>query len=348
MLKSGAIRPLFPAMNTILSTLAATVGDAKDLEGLARPLLELMEAVTGLESTYLTTIDIDCRLQHVLYSRNTKAMEIPEGLSVPWGDTLCKRALDEGRAYTADVSACWGDSDAARALGIQTYLSQPIRVLDGSVYGTLCAASSAKVPVHDEVLRVVGLFARLIAHQIDSEREMKRLRVLTQDLQAHALTDPLTGVANRRGLMDRIERMLARSRHEQGQVMVAFVDLDGFKSINDQHGHLAGDIFLCQMAHKLSEHIRANDLIGRYGGDEFVIVTDAGEPDTFGRRIEQATVGRFVANQATIDYAGASVGVAVASAQDANAHSLLSRADGAMYACKLARKRSLAANLVRH
>lgn len=335
-------------MDTILNTLAATVGDAKDLEGLARPLLELMEAVTGLESTYLTTIDIDRRLQHVLYSRNTMAMQIPEGLSVPWGDTLCKRALDEGRAYTADVAACWGDSDAARALGIQTYLSQPVRVLDGSVYGTLCAASGTRVPVQPEVLRVVGLFARLIAQQIDTEREMKRLRLLTQDLQVHALTDPLTGVANRRGLMERIERMLARSRREHGQVMVAFVDLDGFKSINDQHGHEAGDIFLCQMARKLSEHVRANDLIGRYGGDEFVIVTDAGEPDAFGRRIEQATVGRFLANQTLIDYAGASVGVAVASAEDASAHRLLSRADGAMYACKLARRRALAAEQVCH
>lgn len=335
-------------MNTILTSLAATVGDAKDLEGLARPLLELMETVTGLESTYLTTIDVDRGLQHVLYARNTKAMQIPEGLLVPWGDTLCKRALDEGRAYTADVGGCWGDSDAARALGIQTYLSQPVRVLDGSVYGTLCAASDTQVAVHADVLRVVGLFARLIGHQIDSEREMKRLKSLTQDLQRSALTDPLTGVANRRGLMDRIERMLARSRREQGTVMVAFVDLDGFKSINDQHGHEAGDIFLCQMARKLSENVRANDLIGRYGGDEFVIVTDSGEPTSFGRRIEEATVGRFVANQALIDYAGASVGVAVASAQDVSAHSLLSRADGAMYACKLARKRTSALAHVRH
>ncbi|MES2684548.1 MAG: sensor domain-containing diguanylate cyclase [Pseudomonadota bacterium] len=328
-------------MNHLLTALAATVGDAEDLEGLARPLLELMETVTGLESTYLTTIDLDRGVQHVLYARNSKAMQIPEGLTVPWGDTLCKRALEEGRAYTGDVAACWGDSEAAQALGIQTYLSQPVRVLDGSVYGTLCAASDAKVQIQPDVLRVVGLFARLVAHQIDSEREMKRLKCLTADLTVHALTDPLTGIANRRGIMDRLERMLDRARREHGTVMVAFVDLDGFKRINDQHGHEAGDLFLCQMAKKLSESIRANDVLGRYGGDEFVIVTGAGDAKAFSRRIEQATTGRFITSQTVIDYAGASVGVAIASPDDASAHTLLSRADGAMYASKLARKQAV-------
>lgn len=336
-------------MDPILTTLAATVGDAQDLESLMRPLLELMEAVTGLESTYLTTIDVDRGIQHVLYARNSKAMQIPEGLSVAWGDTLCKRALDEQRAYTDDVAQCWGDSQAAQALGIQTYLSQPVRVLDGSVYGTLCAASSARVEVRPETLRVVGLFARLIAHQIESEREVKRLKSLTRDLSDRAITDPLTGVANRRGLMDRLERMLDRAQRDHDTLMVAFVDLDGFKSINDRHGHEAGDVFLCQIARKLADSIRANDLIARYGGDEFVIVTGAGDADSFGRRIEQATVGRFKTQQAEIDYAGASVGVAVASGEDSTALALLSRADGAMYASKLARKRNSGALLqVRH
>lgn len=335
-------------MNNLLTALAATVGDAEDLESLARPLLELMETVTGLESTYLTTIDVERGVQRVLYSRNSQAMQIPEGLSASWGDTLCKRALEEGRAYTADVAGCWGDSEAARALGIQTYLSQPVRILDGSVYGTLCAASGSKVPVPTEILRVIGLFARLVAHQIDSERELRRLKSLTADLTVHALTDPLTGVANRRGLMDRLERMLDRAKREHETVMVAFIDLDGFKCINDQHGHEAGDLFLCQMARKLSESIRANDVIGRYGGDEFVIITGAGDALSFSRRIEQATTGQFITSRAVIDYAGASVGVAIASPDDASAHSLLSRADGAMYACKLARKKTAATLQMQH
>ena len=108
-------------MEPLLNQLAESAAEARDLEGLTRPLLEVLEAVTGMESTYLTTIDLDRGVQNILYARNSAQMQIPEGLSVPWADTLCKRALDEGRPYTGDVSGCWGDSEAARALGIRTY-----------------------------------------------------------------------------------------------------------------------------------------------------------------------------------------------------------------------------------
>ncbi|MOA24362.1 putative diguanylate cyclase YeaP [compost metagenome] len=71
-------------------------------------------------------------------------MQIPEGLSVPWEDTLCRRALEESQTFSNDVDLRWGDSDAARALQIQTYLSTPVRLTDGALYGTLCAASSER------------------------------------------------------------------------------------------------------------------------------------------------------------------------------------------------------------
>jgi diguanylate cyclase len=335
-------------MNSILESLATTVGDAADLESLMRPLLELMETVTGLESTYLTTIDLRRGVQHVLFARNTRSMTIPEGLDVPWSDTLCKRALDENCAYTDNVAECWGDSEAAQALGIRTYLSQPVRTLDGEVYGTLCAASSARVSIPPETLRIVDLFARLVSFQVERERQLERLRTTNQELSVHAMIDPLTGVANRRGLMNRLERTLERARREHQSVMVAFVDLDGFKTINDHHGHDAGDAFLREMAQKLTQTVRANEFVGRYGGDEFVIVAGAGDAEPFSRRIETATMGRFVAKNIAFEYAGASVGVAVASGEDCDAESLLSRADAAMYAAKLARKARAGIPVTRH
>ena len=113
-------------MDDVLDKLATAITNSDDLEGLVRPLLEILEAITGLESTYLTRIDENQGVQHILFSRNTRQLEIPEGLSVEWSDTLCKRALDEQRAYTDDVAECWGDSEAAKALGIRTYLSEPV------------------------------------------------------------------------------------------------------------------------------------------------------------------------------------------------------------------------------
>ena len=114
-------------------------------------LLEMLELVTNMESTYLTRIEPDGDYQHILFSRNTKNMQIPEGLSVPWGDTLCKRALDEGRRYTCDVASIWGDSEAAKALGIMTYVSTPVTLVDGQL------ALAGRYPARADLARWAGL-----------------------------------------------------------------------------------------------------------------------------------------------------------------------------------------------
>ena len=84
-------------MDQILSLLSDTIPKAQTLEQLTRPLLALLSQVTGMESTYLTTIDTDEGVQRIEFARNVGEMVIPEGLVVPWTDTLCKRALDENR-----------------------------------------------------------------------------------------------------------------------------------------------------------------------------------------------------------------------------------------------------------
>lgn len=328
---SGAVDP-------ILKQLAASVSDASSLEALTRPLLELLEAVTGLESTYLTTIDEQLGVQHILYARNSRQMQIPEGLSVPWHDTLCKRALDENRMYTDDVAGCWGDSEAARALGIKTYLSQPVRDLSGQIYGTLCAASAESVGVPEDKIKVLGMFAQLIAHQVERERMLQHALKSNAELSSHALTDPLTGIANRRGLVQHLRRVMEQARREQASVQVAFIDLDGFKAINDHYGHEAGDGFLSFIAGRLANCTRSSDFVARYGGDEFVVVAYNTSVEQLNHRLQQLTVGRFAKGTLSIDYAGASVGVAASAPGETDPEALLKRADAAMYATKRARK----------
>ena len=121
-------------------------------------LLELLGEVSGLESTYLTKVDLVNGVQHVLFARNAEQMNIPEGLQVDWEDTLCKRALEENQKYVDDVPERWGDSTAARELGIRTYASVPVRTLDGHLYGTLCAASAKERPLSDEAASVFEIF----------------------------------------------------------------------------------------------------------------------------------------------------------------------------------------------
>ena len=273
-------------MDSLLNQLAASVSNAEDLEGLTRPILQLLETVTGLESTYLTTVDAQRGVQHILYSRNVRELQIPEGLSVPWEDTLCRRALVEDRPYTDDVAGVWGDSNAAKALGIKTYMSHPVRNLDGGLYGTLCAASDVSRPVSPEVLKVLGMFASLISHQVERERLFNNLRKANETLAAEATTDPLTGVGNRRALIAELKRTLARAHRDGDAVRVAFVDLDGFKRINDVYGHEVGDRFLELLASRLVAGTRSGDFVGRYGP----VLHGLGRR---GRRV-QAHVGRGI------------------------------------------------------
>jgi len=88
--------------------------------------------MTGLAWTYLTVVHTDDELQEIRYALNTRDdFELPEGMFVPWEDTLCKRARDEDRPCTTDVPAVRGDHDAARSLGLQVYISVPVETPDG-------------------------------------------------------------------------------------------------------------------------------------------------------------------------------------------------------------------------
>lgn len=330
-------------MDPFLDKLATAVSDSEDLESLVRPLLELLESVTGLESTYLTTIDFERNVQRIVFSRNTQALRIPEGLEVPWDDTLCKRALDEGRPYVDDVAGCRGDSEAARALGITTYLSEPVRVA-GELYGTLCGASAMQVRVTDDTRRLLRMFSQLIARQLERDRLLTRLKEENRELSRHALSDPLTGIPNRRALAGELARALANAERTGTAVHVAFVDLDGFKAINDQHGHDAGDRFLIAMARALRDGVREGDFVARYGGDEFVVfgpaARDAADADraALRKRLQRVATGRLTIDQLAIDCTGASVGVVTSCAGERDVEALLARADVAMYAAKKARR----------
>ncbi|WP_297793467.1 sensor domain-containing diguanylate cyclase [uncultured Marinobacter sp.] len=506
-------------MEFLISQFARSLSGAENLEQLTRPILELLQRITGLESTYLTVIDESKGIQTILFSDNSGSINLPEGMEVPWADTLCKRAMDERRFFTDDVEKIWGDSEAARELGLKTYLSVPVNNLDGSIYGTLCGASSHSSTVDPEILDVLELCSELIAYQIardavarDSVRRARRaekkleslsliaeigelcfrsytldsalidaaglleksgewvravpfvqtaqgvdvlvdggdawlgrirevvalipltdslngsahpdpfisayeveileslqseaglssgasaalvsvetgarrvagifliqekaltepennrqviiscsnylslladrLEYLTQleranqELVVYALHDPLTGLANRRYLVEELARMLVAAERNGSCVYVAFIDLDGFKYINDQHGHDAGDHLLKGIATRLREATRGGDLVSRYGGDEFVVLSSAGAEEessgleAFLDRLRSVTTGQFILPELTLDYGGASVGGVASQPGERDPDKLLARADEAMYVIKKARKQS--------
>jgi diguanylate cyclase len=340
-------------MDPILSLLSETIPKARSLEDLTRPLLTILSQATGMESTYLTTINLAAGTQRVVFSNNTGSMSIPEGLEVPWDDTLCKRALEENRMYTDNVAQCWGDSDAAAALGIRTYVSAPIRAQNGDVLGTVCAASAEQVACAPNVEPLLKLLSALLGYSLERELLLERLQATNSELIKLALTDPLTGLPNRRAIINEITRTFDLAQRENKYVLVGVIDLDGFKRINDTYGHQAGDEFLRCIAERLKGALRSSDLIGRAGGDEFVVIGLGASDNPLERplemqraaallqeRLSQASASRYeLANGlVTIDYAGASVGIAAVLPGSMTADEALRLADSEMYKVKQQRK----------
>ena len=148
-----------------------------------------------------------------------------------------------------------------------------------------------------------------------------------------ALTDPLTGAVNRRGLAERIDYEVARHARQRHRFAVVVIDLDGFKLVNDRFGHHAGDELLRDVAASLREAVRDQDTVARLGGDEFCVLapeTDRAGGDHLADRVRTA-VRRVTTG---LDSLSASVGVAVYPDDGASARHVLDAADAAQIAAK--------------
>ncbi len=153
-----------------------------------------------------------------------------------------------------------------------------------------------------------------------------------EELRRHALEDPLTGLANRALLTAQLQRELAHAARHGGVVGVLLLDVDRFKFINDTLGHAAGDDLLRQIAHRLRERVREEDLVARLGGDEYVVVI-RGESGDLGTRLLSAFDAPFEVGGRALHVA-VSGGIAVAGAGCGDADTLLRDADVAMYRAK--------------
>ena len=191
--------------------------------------------------------------------------------------------------------------------------------------------STTKTPLLDERQRIIGTFG--VSRDVTAQ-------MLAQEALAHqALRDPLTGLANRVALLDRLSQALVALERGPGRIVLLFIDLDDFKSINDTLGHEMGDRVLVEISRRLTRIARRGDTVARFGGDEFVLLCVArGDDDDLGLIADRA----MRAVRAPIKHGThgltvtGSLGAVMTSDPDADPGDLLQRADMAMYGAKRA------------
>jgi diguanylate cyclase (GGDEF)-like protein len=225
-----------------------------------------------------------------------------------------------GQRMTIHLGSDWSVLTSGPRVGASLFseLNSTLILVGGALLSTLLAA----------------LFFVLVTSR---QRALALVEQKTRQLSHLALHDPLTGLPNRALVLDRARRMLARSRRTPTlHTGVLFIDIDGFKQINDEFGHAAGDEVLETVAGRLTASVRVQDTVGRLGGDEFVVLAESdGDPlglSAIAARIIASLREPITLEDSTTLPLTASIGIT--SGQHESAESLLREADNALYRAK--------------
>jgi diguanylate cyclase (GGDEF)-like protein/PAS domain S-box-containing protein len=200
----------------------------------------------------------------------------------------------------------------------------------GELYVEQINISEIRDPDTDQVSNYVGLFSDVT--EIHKHRER---------MEHMAHHDVLTGLPNRLMIMDRMKIAVARSNRHSTKGALLFIDLDGFKLVNDNYGHAVGDRILIEVGQRLSDNLRTEDTVARLGGDEFaILMTDLKSVDEikpFARRIISSLAEDYIVDSRTIGIS-ASIGIALLPHHANTVDKLMIKADEAMYKAKKAGK----------
>ena len=296
---------------------------------------ELLEASSGsiMLLRGADTLEVVCQVG------NTSA----EGATVKLGEGIAGRA-----ALKREPLLVQGTTTEPRQVTVESSVCVPLVHRD-QLFGVLNLNGSNERIYTPHDIRAVSMFAEHAAIAIANARLYEAERTLAAKLSHQVVHDPLTGVANRTLIHDRLNHALARLPRTDTTVGVLFIDLDNFKDINDQFGHEAGDRALSVLAKRIAASVRPADTVGRLGGDEFVVVCEdltgeaeaAAIADRVFAALHQPLPAPFADHPLT-----ASIGVAACDQRSPRtAEELLRLADRAMYRAKLAGKDRIVATI---
>ena len=319
---------------------ADQLNSALDPEEVLRRVVEIAADLMGVQRAGIVTNEGDHALRRYTL---TDGVWSAEETRLSLNDSIAGRVIREGRPYrTDDFARAPLAYYPASGKGVPaTALSVPIIGRDGRVLGSLNLFErhdSRPFSKGDE--RLAEGIAHYAAAALERASLIQELRQREERLRDLAVTDPLTGLPNRTLFLNRVKKALAGARRRSSGMAVLFLDLDGFKIVNDSLGHPRGDEFLRQIGQRLLASQRAKDTVARFGGDEFAVLledlNDGTEACDAAQRLIDELRRPLVNGRHSALFASASVGISYRGAPIGRClpEDLIQEADIALYRAK--------------
>lgn len=245
---------------------------------------------------------------------------------------LCGEIIRAGQPLLLP-GACPGrnnDAGGDKASDALCWLGAPLRSHHGIIGAVLLRSGGGSAPYTDQDKELLQFVCTQIATAVERKQLIMRLQYM-------ARYDELTGLPNRGLLSDRLDTALARTQRERGRMALLYLDLDGFKQVNDSLGHAAGDLLLQEVARRLTQSLRKQDTVARMGGDEFVVLLENILTPEHAAAVAdklRSAIGQPVMIDGRQLHITPSVGIALYPEHGADARALIQHADQAMFAAK--------------
>lgn len=264
----------------------------KDFESASKAILDFLHKRLGFDLWMITRREGD---DWIILQTEDHGYGVKPGSVLKWGDSFCSQmVLGNGPNIAPDSTmvAAYSDAPIGRVLKINAYIGLPLTYADGSLFGTLCAINPTAQPTalldeQDFLELMTATLNTILQLELNLTSMTRRAELLAEE----SLTDPLTGLYNRRGWDKFLTSEEERCRRYGHPAAVMVIDIDELKQVNDKMGHGEGDNLIVRTAAVLSQSARAQDVVARLGGDEFGIISvecDAASGKALFERIQKS------------------------------------------------------------
>lgn len=328
-------RPMKKQDGSIVDSLISYITD-RDVKGNINGFFAVVRDISGLREA-----DAAIKLSASVFEATTESIAV---MDEAWNIVSTNKAFSNLTGYSPEeikgqsvniLKSTGNDKDFFRSVNRQI---EARKVWKGEVW---CKRKDGSILLTRLSITAILTKDNVVSSYVAMSADITKQRKAERRMQFMSLHDGLTGLPNRSLLMERIAQLIAISARESRHIALLFLDLDGFKQVNDTWGHATGDRVLKAVATRLLSLVRPSDTIARIGGDEFVILLD--NPESIdnvkmiaARVIDSVNMPIMVDEQ--ISHIGTSIGISFFRQDNATPEDLLKRADAAMYKAKAAGK----------